>query len=73
MNEVSSFNFNFIKDSDIVSYISNSEYISAMEKLLQLCIRLEKYELCKDIHNELKLIKLKEVRKKPKKVTVSNP
>jgi hypothetical protein len=56
------------KDSDIVCYISKSEYIPALEKLLQLCINLEKYELCKEIHTTLKLIKLKENRTS-KKVT----
>jgi hypothetical protein len=56
------------KDSDIVSTITKDEYISALEQLLQLCIKLEKYELCKEIHSELKLLKLKENRKVKKKV-----
>ena len=59
------------KDSDIISKIGKDDYIQALEHLLNLCIKLEKYELCKDIHNELKIIKLKKARgKKPKaKVT----
>lgn len=59
------------KDSDIVSKIDRKDYTLALEKLLNLCTKLEKYEMCRDIHNELKLVKLKEARgKKPKaKVT----
>lgn len=51
------------KDSDIVSTITKDEYIPALEQLLQLCINLEKYELCKEIHSTLKLIKLRKSRK----------
>lgn len=59
------------KDSDIISKIGREDYIPALEQLLNLCIKLEKYELCRDIHNELKLVKLKKARSgKPKaKVT----
>ena len=59
------------KDSDIVSKIGKDEYIPALEHLLNLCIKLEKYEMCRDIHNELKLIELKKARgRKPRaKVT----
>ena len=59
------------KDSDIVCKIGKDEYIPALEHLLNLCIKLEKYEMCRDIHNELKLIQLKKARgRKPKaKVT----
>jgi len=59
------------KDSDIVSKIGKDEYIPALEHLLNLCIKLEKYEMCRDIHNQLKLIELKKARgRKPKaKVT----
>ena len=59
------------KDSDIISKIGRDDYIPALEHLLNLCIKLEKYELCRDIHNELKIVKLKEARgRKPKaKVT----
>lgn len=55
------------KDSDIISKIYQKDYIPALELLLNLCIRLEKYEMCRDIHTQLKLIKLKEARSiKPK-------
>jgi hypothetical protein len=59
------------KDSDIVCKIGKDEYVPALEHLLNLCIKLEKYEMCRDIHNELKLIQLKKARgRKPKaKVT----
>jgi len=59
------------KDSDIVSKIDRIDYIPALEQLLNLCTKLEKYEMCRDIHNELKIHKLKEARGiKPKaKVT----
>ena len=61
------------KDSDIVCKIGKDEYIQALEHLLNLCIKLEKYEMCRDIHNELKLLKLKKARgRTPKaKVTVT--
>ena len=57
------------KESDIVSKIYQRDYIAALEMLLSLCIKLEKYEMCRDIHNEIKIIKLKKIRGKPKSVT----
>ncbi len=54
------------KDSDIISKIYQKDYITALEVLLNLCIRLEKYELCSEIHSYIKLLKLKKVRGKPK-------
>ena len=58
------------KDSDIVSKIYQKDYLLALEMLLNLCITLEKYEMCRDIHNEIKLVKLKKARGKTKaKVT----
>jgi hypothetical protein len=50
------------KDSDIISEINRDEYVLALENLLNLCIKLEKYELCRDVYTELKLIKLKNAR-----------
>ena len=50
------------KDSDIVSKIDRKDYILALEKLLNLCTKLEKYEMCREIHNEIKIHKLKEAR-----------
>ncbi len=50
------------KDSDIVSKIDRKDYILALEKLLNLCTKLEKYEMCREIHNEIKIYKLKEAR-----------
>ena len=61
------------KDSDIISKVYQKDYVNALEALLNLCIRLEKYELCSEIHSHLKIIKLKKARGKPKaKVTVIN-
>lgn len=50
------------KDSDIVSTIDRKDYIPALEYLLNLCTKLEKYEMCREIHNEIKINKLKEAR-----------
>ena len=61
------------KDSDIVSKIGREDYIPALEHLLNLCINIEKYELCRDIHNELKLLKLKKARGKTPKAKVTIP
>ncbi len=54
------------KESDIVSKIYQKDYMSALEMLLTLCIKLEKYEMCRDIHNQIKIFKLKAARGKPK-------
>ena len=53
------------KESDIISKIYQRDYITGLEYLLNLCIRLEKYELCRDIHNQLKIFKLKKARGNP--------
>jgi hypothetical protein len=54
------------KESDIVSKVYQKDYMSALEMLLNLCIKLEKYEMCRDIHNQIKIFKLKAARGKPK-------
>lgn len=54
------------KESDIVSKIYQKDYMSALEMLLNVCIKLEKYEMCRDIHNQIKIFKLKAARGKPK-------
>lgn len=53
------------KESDIVSKIYQKDYMSALEMLLNLCIKLEKYEMCRDIHNQIKIFKLKAARGRP--------
>ena len=54
------------KHSDIVATIERKDYVLALEHLLQLCINLEKYELCKDIHTTINSIKRKrKVKDKP--------
>jgi hypothetical protein len=58
------------KESDIVSKVYQKDYMSALEMLLNVCIKLEKYEMCRDIHTQIKILKLKAARGKPKaKVT----
>jgi uncharacterized protein (DUF1330 family) len=47
------------KQSDIVATIESKDYAIALEHLLQLCINLEKYELCREIHTTINLIKNK--------------
>ena len=59
------------KDSDIISIIKYDEYIHAIEALLNLCIKLEKYEMCRYIHNQLKIIKLKKARSEKLKAKVT--
>ena len=54
------------KESDIVSKIYQKDYMSALEALLNLCVHLEKYEMCSEIHSNIKLLKLKKARGKPK-------
>ena len=39
------------RDSDILSILESKEYSIALTHLLNLCIKLEKYELCEDINN----------------------
>lgn len=41
------------RDSDIVSVLYQSEYEHALKLLLQLCIRIEYYELCTDIQKSI--------------------
>jgi hypothetical protein len=54
------------KQSDIVATIEMKDYILALDYLLQLCVNLEKYELCKDIHTTINSIKRKrKVKEKP--------
>ena len=47
------------KQSDIVATIESKDYVLALEHLLQLCINLEKYELCREIHTTINSIKNK--------------
>ena len=59
------------KDSDIVSKIYQKDYVIALEALLNLCVHLEKYEMCSEIYSQIKLIKLKKARGKPPKAKVT--
>jgi hypothetical protein len=60
------------KDSDIVSKIKKEEYVQALELLLELCVKLEKYELCRDIHNKIKILKRKRTNKPNNKLQLIN-
>ena len=60
------------KQSGIVCTIESKDYILALEHLLQLCINLEKYELCREIHTTINLIKNKRrvrVKSSPKVIS----
>jgi len=62
------------KQSGIVSTIESKHYLLALEYLLQLCINLEKYELCREIYNGINLLKSKKrgrVKKTPSLVISS--
>lgn len=51
------------RDSEILSVMESRDYLIALKYLLNLCIKLEKYELCRDITNVIHSV---EVRKKIK-------
>ena len=61
------------KQSDIVATIESKDYVLALEHLLQLCVNLEKYELCREIHTTINLIKSKKRMrvKSPPLVTIA--
>jgi hypothetical protein len=42
------------RDSDAVSILHQNEYKSALEMMLQFCIRIEYYELCSEIESYIK-------------------
>ena len=50
------------RDSEVVSTIKSKHYQYALEKLLNLCIKFEKYELCRDIQTTIDLIKKRKKR-----------
>jgi len=63
------------KQSGIVSTIESKDYLLALENLLQLCINLEKYELCREIYNKINLLKSKKrgrVKKKTPSLVISS-
>ena len=47
------------RDADILSILDSKDYVIALEYLLKLCIRLEKYELCQSIKNAIHSVKTK--------------
>ena len=59
---------------DIVSVVEKKDYMMALHKLLNLCERLEKYEICAEVVKYEKTIKpkIKHPTKKSHKVTIIN-
>ena len=51
------------RDSDIVSILHQNEYKCALEMLLELCIRIEYYELCYEIESYIKTMDIRKRRK----------
>lgn len=47
------------RDADIVSILESKDYLLALECLLKMCIKLEKYELCQSIKNAIHSVKIK--------------
>lgn len=45
------------KGSSIISILYKKDYLVALEMLLQLCIKLEYYEICNEIKKTIKQIK----------------
>jgi hypothetical protein len=62
-------------NSDIVSVVEKKDYLLVLQKLLNLCERLEKYEICADIVKYQKSIPLKiktPTKKSHKVLTINN-
>jgi len=59
---------------DVVSVVEKKDYMLALHKLLRLCERMEKYEICAEIVNYEKTIKPKRLNptKKSHKITTIN-
>lgn len=59
---------------DIVSVVEKKDYMLALHRLLNLCERMEKYEICAEIVNYEKTIKpkFKNSSKKSHKITIIN-
>jgi len=52
------------KHSKIVATISKEDYALALDYLLKLCIKLEKYEFCSEIKSFIDNMKIKSIKKK---------
>jgi uncharacterized protein (DUF1330 family) len=60
-------------NSDIVSVLYQNEYEYALKLLLQLCIKIEYYELCTDIQKSIDLINKRKRRIVGKKDKIPIP
>lgn len=49
----------FKHNDEIVAVLQSKDYILALQYLLDLCVNLEKYELCREIHTAIDLIRSK--------------
>ena len=60
--------------NDIVAVVEKKDYMLALHRLLHLCERMEKYEICAEIVNYEKTIKpkRKSLTKKSHKITTIN-
>ena len=47
------------RDADIISILESKDYLLALEYLLKMCIKLEKYELCQCITDAIQSVKTK--------------
>jgi uncharacterized protein (DUF1330 family) len=57
------------RDSDIISILEKKDYAHALELLLNLCIKIEYYEVCAEIQKLITDIKLnKKVKKRKRKI-----
>jgi hypothetical protein len=56
------------RDSDIISILERKDYAHALELLLNLCIKIEYYEVCTEIQKLITDIKLNKKIKKRKEV-----
>jgi hypothetical protein len=62
-------------NSDIVSVVEKKDYLLVLQRLLYLCERLEKYEICAEIVNYQKAIERKSkipTKKSHKVLTINN-
>ena len=65
--------FEFTK-SDIVSVVEQKDYVEVLQRLLNLCERLEKYEICSEIVKIQRLMKVRKkqpIKKSHKKLTIN--
>jgi hypothetical protein len=62
------------RDSNIISVLEQKDYIHALELILSLCLKLEYYEVCAEIHQTIAAIKFgkRSIKEKTKNVESVN-